>query len=68
MKALIITLLIIYAFQIIALFSVLITDSSEYDIEDKCIQSKLDFLKFFIPFFWFIPMVNMILKWWHKLK
>ena len=68
MKALIITLLIIYVFQMCALFSTLITDSSEYESEDKCIQSKLDFLKFFIPFFWFIPMVNMILKWWHKLK
>jgi hypothetical protein len=68
MKALIITLLIIEAFQIIALFSVLITDSEAYEPEDKYIHSKLDFLKFFIPFFWFIPMVNMILKWWNKLK
>ena len=68
MKALIITLLIIEGLQMIALFSAIMTDVSEYEPKDRFIRSKRDVLKFFIPFFWLIPVVNMTLRWWYKLK
>ncbi len=72
MKTLLITLAIIEVLQIISLFATIMTDAMElysYDEKyEKVIQSKRDVLKFFIPFFWFIPMLNIILTWWNKLK
>jgi hypothetical protein len=69
MKTLLITLAIIEAIQFIVLLACIMTDAMEIDEEyEKAIQSKRDVLKFFIPFFWFIPMLNMIIKWWNKLK
>ena len=67
MKTFLITLAIIEAFQIVCLFSAIMTDAMDLD-GSNFIESKRDVLKFFIPFFWFIPMLNMILRWWNKLK
>jgi hypothetical protein len=73
MKTLLITLAIIEVIQFISLLSCIMTDAmglTDFNNEKhkKFIQSKRDVLKFFIPFFWFIPMLNMILIWWNKLK
>jgi hypothetical protein len=64
----IITLAIIESIQIVSLFAILMSDTEYLKQEDKMIQSKSDVLRFFIPFFWFMPMIRMVEKWWINLK
>ena len=71
MKTVLITVAIVEVFQIIGLFGALMADMSSNDYgqnEEKFLTTKRRVLQFFIPFFWFIPMVNNIMRWWNKLK
>jgi len=69
MKTVLITTIIVEIFQVIMLFSILIGDAMDLSRgEERVIKSKRDVLRFLVPYFWFIPMVLMIIKWWKSLK
>ena len=57
--------------QIIVLLATIITDyennSDKYRKDMRVIRSKKDFLIFFIPFFWVMPMLKSIIKYWNNL-
>ena len=71
MKSIIITLVIVETIQIIVLLATIITDyennSDKYRKDMRVIRSKKDFLIFFIPFFWVMPMLKSIIKYWNNL-
>ena len=69
MKAFIITTIIIEVLQFCAFFAIITTDVLDTrNKKDYMIQTKMDVLKFLVPYFWFIPMIRLILKWWYSLK
>ena len=59
-------LTVVMIFQMAALGGLIMTDLTENF--KKQIQSKRDVLKFFIPFFWLVPLINGTVKWWNNLK
>tara|TARA_R110002012_G_scaffold26245_1_gene85657 strand:- start:668 stop:886 length:219 start_codon:yes stop_codon:yes gene_type:complete len=71
MNSIIITLVIVETIQIIVLLATIVTDyennSDEYRKDLRVIRSKKDFLIFFIPFFWVMPMLKSIIKYWNNL-
>lgn len=71
MKSIIIILIIVETFQILVLLATIITDyennSDKYRKDMRVIKSKKDFLIFFIPFFWVMPMLKSIIKYWNNL-
>jgi len=71
MNSIIITLLIVETIQIIVLLATIVTDyennSDEYKKDIRVIRSKKDFLIFFIPFFWVMPMLKSIIRYWNNL-
>lgn len=71
MNSIIITLVIVETIQIIVLLATIVTDyennSDEYKKDIRVIRSKKDFLIFFIPFFWVMPMLKSIIRYWNNL-
>lgn len=71
MNSIIITLVIVETIQIVVLLATIITDyennSDKYRKDMRAIRSKKDFLIFFIPFFWVMPMLKSIIKYWNNL-
>jgi len=71
MNSIIITLVTVETLQIIVLLATIITDyennSDKYRKDMRVIRSKKDFLIFFIPFFWVMPMLKSIIKYWNNL-
>ena len=71
MNSIIIILLIVETIQIIVLLAIIVTDyennSDEYRKDLRIIRSKKDFLIFFIPFFWVMPMLKSIIRYWKNL-
>lgn len=71
MNSIIITLIIVETIQIIVLLATIVTDyennSDEYRKNLRVIRSKKDFLIFFIPFFWLMPMLKSIIRYWNNL-
>ena len=71
MNSIIIILIIVETFQILVLLATIITDyennSDKYRKDMRVIRSKKDFLIFFIPFFWVMPMLKSIIKYWNNL-
>ena len=71
MNSIIIILIIVETFQILVLLATIITDyennSDKYRKDMRVIKSKKDFLIFFIPFFWVMPMLKSIIKYWNNL-
>ena len=71
MNSIIITLVIVETIQIIVLLATIVTDyennSDEYRKDLRVIRSKKDFLIFFIPFFWIMPMLKSIIRYWNNL-
>ncbi len=71
MNSIIITLIIVETIQIIVLLATIVTDyennSDEYKKDIRVIRSKKDFLIFFIPFFWVMPMLKSIIRYWNNL-
>lgn len=71
MDSIIITLVIVETIQIIVLLATIVTDyennSDEYRKDLRVIRSKKDFLIFFIPFFWIMPMLKSIIRYWNNL-
>ena len=71
MDSIIITLVIVETIQIIVLLATIVTDyennSDEYRKDLRVIRSKKDFLIFFIPFFWVMPMLKSIIRYWNNL-
>ncbi|MDA7514194.1 hypothetical protein N8508_00235 [bacterium] len=69
MKTVLITTIIVEIFQVLMLFSILIGEAMELSRgEEKYLNTKRRVLQFLVPYFWFIPMVLMIIKWWKNLK
>ena len=70
-NSIIIILIIVEIFQIIVLLATMVTDyennSDKYRKDMRVIRSKKDFLIFFIPFFWVMPMLKSIIKYWNNL-
>lgn len=71
MNSIIITLVTVETIQIIVLLATIITDyennSDKYRKDMRVIRSKKDFLIFFIPFFWVMPMLKSIIRYWNNL-
>ena len=67
-EIIIVTLLTVETFQIGALSIIVVSDFYEAESKDsKIIKSKKDFLVFFIPFFWVIPGLKFIIRYWKNL-
>ena len=67
-NSIIITLVTVETLQIIVLLATIVTDYTfEYRKDLRVIKSKKDFLIFFIPFFWVMPMLKSIIKYWNNL-
>ena len=67
----IVTVAIVEVIQVCMLFAFIMADAGATDYgekQEKYLTTKRRVLQFFIPFFWFIPMVNTIIRWWNKLK
>jgi hypothetical protein len=75
MNNIIIILIIIELIQLASLLACIVIDneitskgfSNDYLQENKRIKTKIDFLKFFIPLFWIVPMIKSIIKYWKNL-
>jgi len=71
MKTFLITTLVIWGIQVLSLVSSIVTDymmvTSKSKPEEKFIQSKKDILKFFIPYFWVMPSIRGVIRYWNSL-
>ncbi len=65
MKTFLIITLAVEIFQLIVLLSVILTDLTM--TEDNLIKTKKGVIQFFIPYFWLIPLLRAINKWWKSL-